>query len=111
MPFASGTSCPLCQGQGQRADEVAEVVRFKVEWEPRKFWYLVPNLNIRSAHSVCQTKGYMADLPKVNQCDHMIVQLPIEGFIQAKFHLIGAPISPGNIIQGRYWVATWEQRS
>ncbi len=110
LPFPNGTTCPLCNGTGgHRSGEASEVVQLKVEWEPRKFWYPVPGLDIRVNHSVCQSKGLVDVLPKVQQCDHMVVQLPIQGTIEARFRLLGQPIMPGNIIQGRYFVATWEQ--
>lgn len=108
VPFQIGV-CPQCKGTGRRAEEVSESVRFKVEWEPKNFEYPVEGLDLRVPHSVCQIKGYLSDLPKVNRCDHIIIQTPIEGIIQARFKLYGEPISPGNIIQGRYFVAALKQ--
>ncbi len=109
LPF-NGGPCPLCKGNGQKAQETSEVVRFKCEWDPRKFLYPVPGVDLRVRYSVCETKGYMTDLPRVTRCDHMVVQAPVEGIVRSKMKLASDPISPGNIIQGRYWVAKWEAK-
>lgn len=112
LPFDRGAICPMCNGNGgHHVEEVTEEIQLKVEWSPAKFWHPVPGVPIRAPYSVCQTKGYMSDFHKLVQADHLVLQLPVEPIVRAKFYLSGSPISPGNIIQDRYLVATWEQRS
>lgn len=109
--FQAGGICPSCNGSGGfSANEEFEVLQLKVEWNVGKFWLPVPGAKLRTPHSVCQTKGYLSDLPKIVQADHLVLQLPIEGLLLAKFVLSGTPTSPGNIIQDRYFVATWESK-
>lgn len=108
MPFANGTTCPICTGTGKKASEETDTVTLKLEWEPSKFWYPVPGADIRVPGSICQTKGYVSDLPKVLRCDHVILDVNLQPVISTTFRMIKTPISPGNIIQDRYFVCTWE---
>lgn len=112
LAFHSGTICPVCEGRGgYAATEAYEAIRLKIDWEARNFTHPAGKaLKVRQKYSVCQTKGYMQDYAKVVKCDHLVVQVPIENIVQAKFYLVGMPISPGNIIQDRYFEAFWELR-
>lgn len=111
MPFAKGTICPMCSSSGgHHAEELSEEIQLKIEWEPKRFWYPVPNVDVRVPYSICQTKGYISDYNKLVQADHLLIQIPIEPHVKTKFRMVGTPISPGNIIQDRYIVATWESR-
>lgn len=109
MPFAAGTNCPLCQGDGKFAQENSEVIQFLCAWEPKQFFYPIPNLDIRVPYGFVQTKGYLKDLPKVQRADHLIFQVAIDGIQRAKYTLFGEPGDRSNIIQGRYFTATWER--
>ena len=111
MRFQAGSVCPLCRGQGgHHAAESGEEILLKVEWEPGRFWSPFPGVDVRAPFSFCQTKGYMSDFARLSRADHLVLQLPVEGVVRAKFRLTGAPVSPGNIIQDRYLVANWEAR-
>lgn len=109
MQFPQGQQCPICGGKGQRAEETTEDVVLGCTFDPKKFWYPVPSLNIRVPDSLLQTKGFFADLPKVDRCDHMIFQIKAAGLIKKRFKLIDSPGDVGNIIQGRYFHCTWKQ--
>lgn len=109
LQFPAGTPCPLCSGQGgHQADAPTEDVRLKVEWEPLRFWVPFPGLDLRAPHSVCQTKGFVWDLPRLQKADHLLVQLPVEPYVQTRMRAISSPVLPGNIIQDRYVIMTWE---
>jgi hypothetical protein len=109
QPFTASV-CPLCGGTGKIADEKTETIHLSLQWDPKKFWRpLAAEINLRLPFSVCQTKGYLTDLPKLKMCDHVILQTPVEGIVRKKFKLLGEPGDPSNIIQNRYCVATWEQ--
>ncbi len=107
--FSLGSLCPMCNGDGRRAEEVTEILRFLCEWDPKRFFKPLRNLDVRLPMGICQTKGYLADLPKVLRCDHMVLQVPIEGTLRLTYKLSGEPGDYSNIIQGRYFVATWER--
>ncbi len=109
MQFAAGTACPLCNGKGKRGEEVSETIRLLCAWDPRAFWLPVPTVQVRVPHSIVQTKGYLTDMPKVMKADHLVVELPIEPFVRVRVKLASQPVDPSNIIQARYFVATWEQ--
>jgi hypothetical protein len=106
-PFPANTICPICRGAGRLPSENSEIVRMLCTWNPKEFTILPGNIQI--PNSYVQTKGYMRDVPKILRSKKMVIQLPIEGNIRATFDLVGNPVDPGNIIQGRYFVALWRQ--
>lgn len=108
IPFTNGM-CPLCNGQGRLAETVSETVHWLCEWEPKKFLTPVPNVKLRQAFSVVQTKGYFTDMPKAQRAEYMLFQLPIQGYTQYRYKLASEPGDPSNIVQGRYFIATWER--
>lgn len=109
LPFSNGSICPLCDGVGRRASEASEVVQMLCAWEPKSFFYPLPGVDLRVPYGIVQTKFYLTDLPKVEQCDHMIFQIAIEGIAKRPYKLLGEPGDRSNIIQGRYATASWER--
>lgn len=106
-PFPNRTICPVCRGAGQIDTTSTEVVTLLCNWNPRDF-YIFP-INIEQPHSMVQTKGYIKDLPKILRARKMVLEIPIEPYTRYTFDLISEPIDPGNIIQGRYFVAIWKR--
>lgn len=109
MQFPNGTACPVCGGHGQRSEEVSKVIKFLCEWEPKKFFLPIPNLQVRAPFAMVQTKGFMEYLPDVQNSDYMIFQSDLENIQRMKFKLVSEGWDRSNIIQGRYFVATWER--
>lgn len=109
VPFLPGASCPMCGGRGKNEEEVSEPITLKCDWDPKKFDRPLSVLDVKVPHAVVQTKGYLADMPKLLKASHLIVNLPIAPYVRQKFVLDGQPGSPGNIIQARYCVAVWKQ--
>jgi hypothetical protein len=107
MPFPNGSACPMCNGEGRRAEEVTEQITLLCAWEPRSFFYPVPGIELRAPYSVLQTKCFMSDAPKLMRADHLVFQVPVEGVARKKFKLEGAPGDASNIIQSRYCVSLW----
>ena len=109
MPFQAG-HCPLCSGKGRRAEEVSETLSLTCSWEPRDWARLVPRLaEVRVPYGLLLTRGMLADLPKVQRCDHLVVQLPIAGLVTANYKLAGEAGDAFQFVQGRYFVAPWER--
>lgn len=108
VPF-SNTSCPMCNGVGKRAEEVSDVVKFLCAIEPKHFFKPVKHLDIQLPYSIIQTKGFLSDMPRVRRASHMVFQVAIEGLLNKRFRLLDDPVDVSNIIQNRYFVATWEQ--
>lgn len=109
VPFPNGTICPVCNGKDLKISQTSEVINMLCAWEPKNFWHPIPSLDIRVPFSLVQTKGYLIDLPKLVKCDYMIFDVDIEGYVSQKFKLVSMPGDRSNIIQGRYFVCTWEQ--
>jgi hypothetical protein len=109
IPFTATQACPVCSGAGKAALEVSEEITLKCNWEPKSFIRPVKNLQINIPYSIVETKGYMTDLPKILKATALIINLPIAPYIKQTFRLLGEPGDPSNIIQGRYFIATWER--
>ncbi len=108
MPF-SASRCPMCQGEGRKAEEVSEEMTLLCNWDARKFVTPIPNVQLRAPYSLVETKGYLKDLPKLIKCDHMVFQIPVSPIVRQRFKLVGEPSDRSNIIQARYFVAVWER--
>lgn len=108
-PFPNGTICPMCNGKSMRYVETSESVKMLCAWEPKNFWNPIPNLDIRVPFSYVQTKGYFTDLPKINKANWMLFESAVEGLQRMKYTLLKSPGDQSNIIQGRYFIATWQQ--
>lgn len=109
IPFANGSICPLCSGDGKRAEDTYDTIKLLCNWEPKKFWNPVPSLNLRKGKGILQTKGFISDMPKILKADHLIFQTSMEPYLDNKYKLISEPGDRSNIIQNRYFVCTWEQ--
>ena len=107
-PFPNGQICPVCRGTGQLESESTEIIRMLCQWNPARFTSL-SDATIQIPNSIVQTKGYIWDLPKILRARTIILQLPIEPYIRYRFQLWGEPIDSSNIIQSRYFVATWKR--
>jgi hypothetical protein len=108
VPFTAGQPCPVCSGAGRIQTSATEDVVLGVNWNPKKFVLPIPaSVDLRVPNAVCETKGFIALWPRLAKCDHLIVDLAVEGFSRQKFKLAGQPGSPGNIVQGRYVHAVW----
>ena len=108
IPFQN-VSCPMCDGSCKKAETQTEDIKFLCSLTPKDFFVPIPNLNLQVPFSVVQTKGFLRDVPKVRRADHMIFQTPIDGVATKKYKLDSDPADVSNIIQNRYFVATWKQ--
>lgn len=110
MPFPNGSICPLCNGVGgRRFEEQTETVRLLVVFEPHKFFYPIENLEVTVPFSVCQTKGYVSDLVKLQKADRIVIETPLSPFVKLTYRRDGEPLDIHNIVQGRYCVITWRR--
>lgn len=106
-PFPNGTICPVCRGVGKLASESFETIWTTVEWNPKNFY--APTTTIQVPNSICQTVGYIADLPKVLKSKKIVLEIALEGYIKYVFNLNGEPIDPFSITPGKFFVATWKR--
>lgn len=108
MPFQDGTLCPMCNGKNQLFEEKTEVITMLCAWTPKE-WFLKPPPNVRVPDNQIQTKGFIADMPKVLKADSMVVEAAVGPYKHYRFKLSGEPIDPSNIVQGQFFVATWDR--
>lgn len=116
MPFPDMTTCPLCGGTGKRANEATELINLKCVFNPI-FERQLPGLknlqldkiNIRLANAILKTRGFMTDVPKVMRATELIVNIPIEGYIRAKYTRITEPLDKNTFVSGRYFNCFWER--
>lgn len=106
IPFDVG-NCPMCNGNGQRADTVTENITMILYWNPKDWVKVAPN--VRLPDGALQTKGYATDIPKIKRCIEMVAQVPMEGYMHMRYRLLGEPFDPYNIVPNRYFVANWER--
>jgi hypothetical protein len=111
LPINAASPCPLCNGQGRRAEEESETLTMSCQWDPREFPRLFPELalKLRAPYSTLRTKCYLEQAPKLMRCDHLRLQVPIEGVSTRRFVLASAPSDQSSIVQDRYAVAYWHQ--
>jgi hypothetical protein len=107
MPFTFGL-CPMCNSNGTKAEEVSENVILLINWRPSIWEYPILNTNIVKPNNSIETKGFMSDLPKILQCDHLVI-LNVDGYKHFKFKLNGEPVDQGSVVQARYFKALWNR--
>lgn len=107
MPFAFGV-CPLCGGQNVKTEEATTTITMTLDWNPQKYLYLLQSTDVRNPKNLILSRGFIADMPKVAQCDHMKI-LNIDNYKHFNFRLVGEPVDPHNIAQGNFFMAFWER--
>lgn len=107
-PFPDGSLCPLCNGKNQLFEEITEPIKMLCAWSP-KDWYVPAARNVQVPEGRIQTKGFMADLPKVLRAQQMVVESALTPYLKCRFRLAGEPIDPSNIVQGQFFVALWDR--
>jgi len=107
MPFNSGQTCPLCNGNYFKAVEVSEDVTMTINWEPSKFSNGFP-ADYRNNDGVIMTRGVSADLQKILNCSYMETFSEV-GFSHYRFKLVGEPIMANQLIEGRYFWCYWKR--
>jgi len=109
-PFSQGQICPVCVGVGGQLTNITEDIRMSVSFDVKTFYdfKLLKDTTYRIGESIMQSRGYIADLPKVIKCEYMVGPLNTQNYIQQRFKLISQPIDVSNIVQARFFVATWK---
>lgn len=105
-PFPNGSLCPMCEGKGTIAQEVYYDVTMLIQEDPTKFEKI---FSVNFPDGAIQTKCFITELPKIQQCQYMIKHLDLINVLPQKYKLFGEPLCPGNIVQSRYIVALWER--
>jgi hypothetical protein len=108
-PFGRGQICPVCNGAGTVGPaERYQDVKLICRWNPSDF-ILLPG-NIQVPFSVVETEGSINDLPAVLQSRVILIEIPIQPFIHARFELQGEPVDVNSIVQGKTFVCHWNRK-
>jgi hypothetical protein len=109
VPFQVGSICPACSGNGKRAKETTESSKFLTAYDPKKFFYPVPTLDVRQPYAVIQLEGFLTDLPKLRRAEYVIIHADIKGVAEGRYRLSSEAFDDNNIVQGRYFFCTMEK--
>lgn len=100
------STCSLCNDSGFREEETTTVIKMSVIDNPANFSNKFPR-NMQIPDGTIETKGFVADLPKVMQATHLIVQPSVDIGIQWKYSKFSEPKDIYNIAQNRYFYLHW----
>ena len=101
MPFPNGMACPVCTGTGYRAESAEGEIYLMIRWQPRDI-----NLEIDGVilpFGIIKAIGYMTDLRSLMNADYILVQTPIEGYIEGKYKRFREPFDENNLIKNRFF--------
>lgn len=98
-------SCPLCSGKGTITKENYESIKLVLEFNPSKFDPVWKSQLTRLPQGLMQAKGVLTDLPKITRCIYL--KNDLQEYVDLKWTLCESPVSPGKIIQNRYFTSVW----
>lgn len=101
--------CPHCGGNYYKAQEVSETLYFLTEVQPKSFEKFPFEVPMKDPGGLLQIKGYMRDLPKIQQCEYIIHDLNMRPYIEQRYKMYGEPISPSNIVKNEFFVCLFER--
>jgi len=99
--------CVFCGGSGKIAQEVTDTISLEVNYSPK----ITPKViqvdapGIKLPWDVIMVKGYLKDLPKLQQCTEIQIDLPAFPITYGRYRLDGIGQDAFNITKGRYFVA------
>jgi len=76
VPFTNHTTCPMCGGEGRSITEKTEDVRLRVYTDPSH--WVETGIQLKSPNGIAQVIGYMADLPKIERADKIILHSELQ---------------------------------
>jgi hypothetical protein len=109
VPFRDLGTNPLDYGAGTKAVETYDTIKMTLNFEPKKFLRPVPNLDVRLPYSLCETRLFLTDLPKVERCAYALFQVGIQGVAERKYKLYKEGLDLFQIIHGKFVIVTWER--
>jgi hypothetical protein len=103
MPFHAG-GCPMCNGQGRRATENYDDITMTINWTPSVHKMISDNIRIPMGY-VIETRGYIADLPKIKSCEDIMILDGVQEYGKYKFKLEGEPVDAFQYVKGKFFNA------
>lgn len=101
------TICALCGGTGKVAQEVTETIMLEVDYSPRNTPKVVQvdAPSVKLPWDLVLVKGYLTDLPKLQQCSEIQLNLPTFPITSGRYKLSGDGLDCFNIIKNRHFLA------
>ena len=109
VPFQTGNVCPSCNGVGKRSKETFETIKFLTAYDPKNFFYPMPNLDIRIPYGFIQLEGHLSNLSKIRRAEYIVIHSDIKAIAEGRYKLHSEAFDDNNIIQGRYFFCTMEK--
>ncbi len=106
QPFTFG-SCPVCGGNGYIEREYSETVKINILWNPRQWVGTVPHFD--TAGDRIQVRGYLADLPKLSKCDHLLIDAALTHYDSYRFVREGQMV-PFGLGEPKYCMGFWKRQ-
>lgn len=101
-PFTNNTICPYCGGVGRLSAPSTENIRLRVYYSP-KDWVKLEGLPLVSPDGMAQVIGYMADLPKFERAQYIIINNNVKTMREYRVVRAGEAL-PWGFRQNRYFV-------
>jgi hypothetical protein len=113
--FTTG-KCPVCSGSGflPSTARATDTLTLLIDWQPKVWNFMDTNVTVQGAlpeggkvakGDLVSMKGFIADMPKVMQAKHIILDYQNAQYENNRFALWGEPVVQGNIIQTKYFNA------
>jgi hypothetical protein len=108
----------MCGGTGKKAVEPTEDIELRCIFNPLmntadryavKNPDLISPINIRLPNSLLKTRGFITDVPKILRATSLIVSLPSEGYIRARYTRVTEPQDRNTFVPNRYFTCFWQR--
>ena len=106
MPFAAGGICPVCNGTGFNEVAQSDIVKLNIYWKPRD--WIKAGIPIDIPDGMIQTRGFLADWPKLDRAIELQVHNDIANFRISRFTRQGELI-PHGLGQDKYVLGFWRR--
>ena len=106
IPFPDGAMCPMCNGAGLHAKEISDTITLLLYWSPKE-WVDI-GIQVAVPDGVVQTKGRIADLPKIKRANYILLHSDMEGYQHYRYQLMGEPV-PQGLKQTKFFIAMWKR--
>lgn len=104
--------CQLCGGTGKKTQEVSENISMSVAWQPKDFiggYFKGVAPGVVMPKGVIQTRARIEDLPKIQKCIEMHLQVEIENYVLGKYRLLREGTDQFGIIKHKWIICFWDR--